>query len=76
MTVDRRSGTEEARKAGPPFSVNEEEVRRLYENLDWVKEVKLLDEHDEFQDQGMKQKFGSQGLDSVYELCFIIKAKG
>jgi len=75
MTVDRRSGKEEARKAGPPFSVDEEEVRRLYENLDWVKEVKLVDEYDEFQDQGMKEKFGSQGLDSVYELCFIITAK-
>lgn len=74
-TVDRRSGKEEARKAGPPFSVDEEEVRRLYENLDWVEEVKLMDEYDEFQDEGMKQRFGSQGLDSVFELCFIITAK-
>lgn len=75
MTVDRRSGKEEARKAGPPFSVDEEEVRRLYENLDWVENVKLVDEYDEFQDPGMKDKFGSQGLDSVFELCFIITTK-
>lgn len=75
MTVDRRSGKEEARKAGPPFSVDEQEVRRLYEHLDWVEDVKLVEEYDEFQDKGMKEKFGSQGLDSVFELCFIITAK-
>ncbi len=72
MTLDRRSGTEEARKSGPPFSVDEKEVRRLYEHLDWVEEVKLVDE---FLDQSMTQRLGSQGLDSVYELCFIITAK-
>lgn len=75
MTIDRRSGTEDARKKGPPFSIDEKEVRLLFEDLDWVEDVKLVDEYDEFQDEGMKQKFGSQGLDSVYELCFIITAK-
>ena len=73
MTVDRRAGTEEAKKSGPPFSVDENEVRRLYENLEWVEDVKLVDEHDEFQDQSMKDRM--KELDSLYELCFIITAK-
>ena len=75
VTLDRRTGTDESRKAGPPFSVDEKEVRRLYENCEWVEEVTLVDEYDEFQDEGTKARMGSQGLESLFELCFIVKAK-
>lgn len=30
---------------GPPFSIDEKEVRRLYDNRPWVKKVTLLEEH-------------------------------
>ena len=73
VTFDRRSGEEEAMKRGPPFSVNEKEVRRLYEGLDWVESLTLVDEHDEMQDEANRQRF--EGLESMYELCFIITAK-
>ena len=73
LTFDRRSGTDEAMKSGPPFSVDEKEVRRLYEKCEWVDKVTLVDEFDEFQDEKMKAKM--QGLDSLFELCFIISAK-
>lgn len=75
ITLDRRTGTDESRKAGPPFSVDEDEVRRLYENCEWVEKVTLVDEYDEFQDESMKARMGSQGLESLFELCFIITAK-
>lgn len=73
IAVDRRSGSEEAMKRGPPFSVDEQEVRRLYGKLDWVDEIKLVDEYDEFQHESQRQRF--EGLDSLYELCFVITAK-
>ena len=73
ITLDRRSGDEEARKNGPPFSIDEEEVKRLYGNIDWVESIQLVEEHDEFQDEKNRQRF--EGLDSMYELCFIITAK-
>lgn len=73
ITLDRRSGDEEARKRGPPFSIDEEEVHRLYGKVDWVESIQLVEEHDEFQDEKNRQRF--EGLDSMYELCFIITTK-
>jgi thiopurine S-methyltransferase len=75
-TLDRRTGTEEAMKSGPPFSVPESELRRLYEGQDWVESVELLDEVDEFEaNPDQKARFVSQGITSFYELLFLIKAK-
>lgn len=42
VVIERRSGTE-ADKHGPPFSVPEVEVRRLYEGQEWVESVTLVD---------------------------------
>ena len=47
--LERRTGTEEGINAGPPFSVSEKEVRRLYESQDWVESVELLEEIDQFE---------------------------
>lgn len=74
VTVDRRAGEEEARKLGPPFSVDEAEVRRLYESQDWVDSVTLLEEEDYFaKDPESKERY--EGLTSMYELSFLITAK-
>eukprot|EP00592_Proboscia_alata_P004421 CAMPEP_0194378866 /NCGR_PEP_ID=MMETSP0174-20130528/37149_1 /TAXON_ID=216777 /ORGANISM="Proboscia alata, Strain PI-D3" /LENGTH=303 /DNA_ID=CAMNT_0039161177 /DNA_START=56 /DNA_END=964 /DNA_ORIENTATION=+ len=69
-TLNRKEGDEKARKAGPPFSVDEAEVRRLYEGLDWVESVENLNETDE-----LSERFKSQGLTSVVGLTFVIQVK-
>jgi thiopurine S-methyltransferase len=76
VTVDRREGTDSAIKAGPPFSVNEGDVRNLYESLSWVESVTKIEEIDEFENEpGSKARWESMGLRSLYELCFLIKIK-
>jgi thiopurine S-methyltransferase len=75
VTIDRREGTEEGTSAGPPFSVNENEVRRLYESQDWVQSITKLDEHNEFKDEESKSRWTMQGVTSLFEPCFLIKAK-
>jgi len=76
VSFDRRKGTDEARKAGPPYSVDEEVVRRLYEGLDWVSSVGKLEELDELEaDPGSVQRWKDQGIESLFELCFLIRAK-
>jgi thiopurine S-methyltransferase len=65
VVIERKSGTE-ADKDGPPFSVPEAEVRRLYEGQDWVKSVTLID------DNGGKVENQSTSFVSLY---FLIQAK-
>lgn len=65
VTIERCSGTEED-KNGPPFSISEEEVRRLYESQDWVESVTLLQEGGE--------EARNQGT-SMASLFFLIQAK-
>jgi thiopurine S-methyltransferase len=74
--LERRTGTEEAIKAGPPFSLSEKEVRRLYESQDWVETVELLEEIDQFERKPSdKERFSQKGVTSMFELVFLIKAK-
>lgn len=76
VTLDRRRGTDAAREAGPPFSVDEGEVRRLYGGEEWVESVTLLEELDEFENEpGRVPYWKEQGLEEMYELCFVIQAK-
>ena len=75
VTIDRRAGTEEGVSAGPPFSVNEDEVRRLYGNQAWVKSIVKLDENNEFKDEESKSRWTMQGVTSLFEPCFLITAK-
>jgi thiopurine S-methyltransferase len=65
VTIERRSGTD-ADMSGPPFSVPEAEVRRLYENQDWVESVTLLE------DQGEMARNEGTTMASLY---FLIQAK-
>ena len=75
-TVERRTGTEEGMQTGPPFSIPELEIRRLYEGQDWVESVMLLEESDEFEkNPDDKPRFVDQGVTSLYELAFLVKAK-
>ena len=75
-TFDRRTGTEEAMKSVPPFSIPESELRRLYEGQDWVESVELLNEVDEFEaNPDQKARYASSGTTSLYELLFLVKAK-
>ncbi|CAB9508001.1 Thiopurine S-methyltransferase [Seminavis robusta] len=73
-TLERRTGEEEAVKKGPPFSISEAEVRRLYEKLDWVESITLVEEIDEFA-RTPEDKIRYEGVTSLYELYFLIQAK-
>merc|ERR1712107_888726 len=63
-TTDRREGTAEAVAAGPPFSVSEAEVRRLYEGNEWVESVTALEEVDLYK-LHPEWKAGFEGVDSM-----------
>lgn len=73
-TIERRTGDEDIISKGPPFSIPEKEIRRLYETQDWVESITLLEEIDEFaRDPTSKSKY--EGITSMYELYFLIQAK-
>jgi thiopurine S-methyltransferase len=74
VTLDRRTGDEEAIKQGPPFSVSEETVRALYEGKEWVKSVTFLEEIDAFA-RTPEDKERYQGVTSLYELYMLIEVK-
>ena len=65
VAIEKQSGTEEDKK-GPPFSLPEGEVRRLYEGQDWVESVTLLE------DQGEKARNAGTTMNSLF---FLIQAK-
>jgi len=76
VTLERREGTEDAKVQGPPFSISEETVRSFYGGRSWVESIVKLDEVNDFiVNPGSKQRWLSQGLTGMYELCFIIKIK-
>jgi thiopurine S-methyltransferase len=75
-TLDRRTGTDEGKNAGPPYSVPEAEIRRLYEGQDWVESVTLVEESDQFAASSAdKERFSKSGTTSMYNLVFVIKTK-
>jgi len=77
-TFWREKGTPEAMRAGPPFSVSERDVRGMYEGLDWVASVELLETIDYFRDERFEnevQRWKGAGLTEFKELVFVIKKK-
>ena len=77
VTIEKRKGDEEALEAGPPYSINEAAVRQLYENAKWVDSVQLIEEYDEFvENPADADRWKSKGIEEMYELCFLITAKG
>mmetsp|Transcript_52625 Transcript_52625/g.79862 ORF Transcript_52625/g.79862 Transcript_52625/m.79862 type:complete len:315 (-) Transcript_52625:86-1030(-) len=76
VSVERRGTDLEAVKKGPPFSISEGDVREMYEGLDWVESVTLLDAKDEFEDDPKaRERSNFQGLDQLMQLTFLIQAK-
>lgn len=75
VTVDRREGSEEGKSAGPPFGINGDEINRLYKDLDWVESITKLDEKNEFHDEESKSRWTMQGVDSLFELVYLVKKK-
>jgi len=75
ITIDRREGTKEGVSAGPPFSVDADEITRLYKDLDWVESITKLDEFNEFKDEESKKKWTMQGVDSLFEMVHVVKAR-
>lgn len=67
VTIVRCSGDAvQDASSGPPFSVTEEEVRRLYEGNEWVESVTLLD------NAGEASRNAGAGMTSLF---FCIQAK-
>eukprot|EP00980_Cylindrotheca_fusiformis_P024281 scaffold11700_cov169-Cylindrotheca_fusiformis.AAC.3 len=74
LVVWDRRGTAEAVKKGPPFSVPEATVRELYEGLDWVESVTVLEQSDTLTEEA-KELDIFQGLDQLVETVYHIHAK-
>ena len=76
VTIEKREGDDEACQAGPPYSISETDVRKLYERQDWVESVEVLGEYDEFQlDPGGADRWRKKGVSAMYELAFLVTAK-
>jgi len=75
VTVEKRTGDAQAIIKGPPYSINEVDVRRLYESQKWVESVTLLEEIDQFKAKASDDRFQKDGVTSMYELYFLIESK-
>ena len=76
VTIDRReTSSDEAKRDGPPFSINEAEVRKLYGGQGWVESVSLLEEVDDLTRDGSKERWAKKGVLQLYELVFVIQKK-
>jgi len=66
VVIERISGTDEDIMSGPPYSVAESEVRRLYEGQEWVQSVTLLEA------QGEQARNDGRSMRSLF---FLVQAK-
>ena len=63
-------------KTGPPFSLDEDEVRRLFEKQPWVESVELLDVHSALQRESWyKAIYLHLFVGNAREKIFLIKTK-
>lgn len=76
VTLDRRKVTNDAAKRdGPPFSIDESEVRQLYESQEWVDTVELLEEVNDLTSDDDKKRWEKKGVLELHELVFVIRKK-
>jgi hypothetical protein len=76
VSLDRRQTiTNESKYDGPPFSLNEVEIRKLYESQSWVESVTLLTEVDELTTNEEKDRWKNKGVLELYEMVYLIKKK-
>ncbi len=74
IAFDRRATTTESAKLdGPPFSVDEAEVRRLFETQSWVESVTMLEEVDDLATDADRERWMERGVVQLYEIVFLIK---
>lgn len=74
IALERKSKSEEAIKKGPPFSIPEDTVRDIYEGLDWVESVDLLEQSDQLEKKP-EDKERYPDLDQLLEVVYMIRAK-
>jgi thiopurine S-methyltransferase len=74
VALERREGEEEARNAGPPFSLSEADVRNIYSRKDWVESITLLEEIDVFA-KAPAEAARFPGVTKFFELVFLIQKK-
>eukprot|EP00985_Skeletonema_marinoi_P020534 scaffold12245_cov122-Skeletonema_marinoi.AAC.1 len=76
VTIDRRKVTNDASKSdGPPFSIDESDVRQLYESQGWVDTVELLEEVYDLTTDDDKKRWEKKGVLELHELVFVIRKK-
>lgn len=76
VTIDRRcTKTDEAKRDGPPFSIDEREVRQLYESQSWVESVTLLDEVNDLTTDEERERWEKKGVLELFEIVFLIRKK-
>lgn len=76
VSLDRRKTTTDAAKLdGPPFSVNEEEIRKLYESQQWVESVTVLEEVNDLTTNADRERWEKKGVLELYEIVFLIRKK-
>ena len=76
ITIEKRKAIkDDAKLSGPPFSVDEAQVRDLYEGQEWVDSISLLEERDEIVTNADKERWETRGVSEAYELVFLIRKK-
>ncbi|KAL7547401.1 hypothetical protein ACHAWF_014564 [Thalassiosira exigua] len=76
VTLDRRkTSTDEARKGGPPFSIDEAEIRTLFGSQTWVESVGKLDEVNDLETDEDRDRWQKKGVLELYEIVFVIRKK-
>jgi thiopurine S-methyltransferase len=76
ITIEKRTIIkEEAKLSGPPFSIDEMQVRQFYEGLDWVESITLLEERNEINSDADAERWKERGVSEAYELVFLIRKK-
>ena len=76
VSLDRReTTTDEAKKDGPPFSINEDEIRQLYESMSWVESVTKLEEVNDLTSDAARERWEKKGVLELYEIVFLIRKK-
>lgn len=76
VSLDRRKcAHDEAKNDGPPFSIDEGEIRELYESQPWVESVTLLEEVNDLATDSDRERWEKKGVLELYEIVFLIKKK-
>lgn len=77
ISLERKSSKlsdDELKVVGPPFTLPESTVRELYESLDWVESVTLLDSIDQLEVKP-EDRLRYPDLDQLLQHVFLIQAK-